>query len=97
MSRLRLAILVVLLLAVSTSAFAVGGTTVYYYSDATFTTAVGARYTPASDCPSSDPWWRWGTTSAYRKTFQYSECHEDGNVTVTCEVYNNGWTVVACP
>lgn len=34
-----------------------------YYSDATYTTEVGERYTPCDGSP-----WSWGTTSAYYQT-----------------------------
>ena len=99
MSKLRFVIVLTLLLLVSTtSLFAAGGTKIWYYSNSSFTTVVGGRYTPDWDCPEDDLWWRWGSTSAFRKTFYYDDCYEQGNVTVYCDIWNGtNWVAVTCP
>jgi hypothetical protein len=97
MLKVRFVVALILLILVSTSAFAIGGIRYWYYSDSSFTTSVGARYIPDRDCPEDDYWWAWGTTSAYRKVFEFSECYEWPEDNVYCQVYNNGWTTVPCP
>ena len=98
MSRLRFPLLLLLILLVSTTAFAAGGIKKIYYSDCTYTTAVGGRYDPAWDCPEDDLWWAWGSASAYRKIFEYTDCYEWGEETVYCQQWTgSGWIYVDCP
>lgn len=98
MSKLRFAIVLMLLVATTVPVFAAGGIKYWYYANSSFTgNPVGGRYTPDWDCPDDDLWWAWGTATAYRKVFLYDDCYEYGNVTEYCEVWNNGWSTVSCP
>ena len=97
MSKIRIALVLALVLLSTTPAFSLGSFKVFHYSDATFTTVVGATYQPSWDCPDEDLYWSWGTTSNFRKYWDYPECEEGGTPTVGCVVYNNGWTSVPCP
>ncbi len=98
MSKIRVVLVLALVLLFSTSAFALGSFKVFHYSSSSFTTVVGASYTPSWDCPEDDLWWSWGSTSNFRKFWDYPGCEEGGTPTVGCMVYSNGvWTSVPCP
>jgi hypothetical protein len=92
----RLLVLSITLLA-ATAAFALlYGRTDTYYSDATFTSAVGEVYTPGVYCQDDEPY-QWGTTSDYKIVRRWSACGPSGSASEVCWQNINGtWTQIPC-
>jgi len=95
--RAVLSALVLAILLTATPAFALYPQFARYYSDATFTTVVGAHFHASYPCPYEH--WAWGNiNSNYVKIEEWDTCDEEGSKTVECWAYENGaWVQVTCP